>query len=77
MTLENLMSRLDDELTRAGAAVDVQSFISIFYPNDIEAGQLLSGRSVRDSCAAGFTPTFLSSRGISARLPTIPAPVWH
>ena len=41
MTLESLIFRLDDELSCSGAPVDVRSFVRSYYPDDIEAGQLL------------------------------------
>ncbi len=42
MTLEALMTRLRDELSRTGRPVDVQSFVASYYPHDIQAGQLLT-----------------------------------
>ena len=42
MTLEALMTRLRDELSRTGRPVDVQSFVASHYPHDIQAGQLLT-----------------------------------
>ena len=39
MTLETVMSRLENELSRCDGPVDVRTFVHSFYPHDIEAGQ--------------------------------------
>ena len=41
MTLESLMSRLDDELSRSDGPVDVRSFVNFYYPDEMTAGQLV------------------------------------
>ena len=77
MTLESVISRLKDELTRSGAQVDVRPFLATFYPNDIEAGQLLERAFHMGLLRGRFVSRLVEFDGHISAIADDTRPVWH
>ena len=77
MTLESVMSRLSDELSRSGGPINVRRFVAGYFPHDIEAGQLL-GRAFRARLLRGqFTSRLVKFEGHISAIADDTRPVWH
>ena len=77
MNLETVISRLKDELTRSGAQVDVRSFLATFYPNDIEAGQLLARAFHAGLLRGRLIARTVDFDGYISAISDRTRPVWH
>ncbi|MCY4555139.1 MAG: hypothetical protein OXF79_01850 [Chloroflexi bacterium] len=77
MTLQTVMSRLRDELSRSGGPIDVRRFVASCFPYDIEAGQLLE-RAFRARLLRGqFTSRLVKFEGHISAIADDTRPVWH
>jgi len=72
-----VISRLSDELSRAGAQVDVQPFLATFFPDDIEAGQLLARAFHVGLLRGRLVARTVEFDGLISAIVDRTRPVWH
>ena len=77
MTLETLMERLSDNLSRSDGPIDVRRFVASYFPHDIEAGSLLA-RAFHAGLLRGHLSTNLVEfDGYVSAIADDTRPVWH
>ena len=77
MTMEVVLSRLDDELTRTGGPVKVPSFLATFHPHDVEAGQLLERAFHVRLLRGRLISRLVKFDGYISAIVDRTRPVWH